>query len=227
MGKLPLSEFRVVITRPKEQAKNLSALCLAAGANPVLAPMLQIAANQLDATTVLSQLAVADWAIFTSANAVEYAMILCKSSFPSSLQIACVGRRTAAVLKAYGVSNVLVPATTFDSEGLLQLAPLQAVSNRVFIIFTGKSGRQVLHDTLTARGAIVTLAEVYQRKPTVKMDQDLRIALAQRTATAIFISSGEILQNFMSLYGETVTMNSAVVFVVASHRIAVNVSCKT
>ncbi|HEX2795777.1 MAG TPA: uroporphyrinogen-III synthase, partial [Immundisolibacter sp.] len=74
-----------------------------------------------------------------------------------------VGPASARALRAAGFTDVLMPETRFDSEGLLALPQLHQLAGRRVVIFRGEGGRTLLADTLTARGADVWAVACYRR----------------------------------------------------------------
>jgi len=69
---LPLDGVTIVVTRPAAQATRFLALARAAGARCIPYPTLQIDRTALDdAARARLQSRAWDWAVFTSANAVE------------------------------------------------------------------------------------------------------------------------------------------------------------
>ena len=164
----PLAGLGVVITRPQDQAGKLSLAIEHEGGTAILFPMIAIAPlndyHQFEET--LEQLKHADWAIFISSNAVQNAfphITIRYPKLPKQLKFAAIGPQTATELTLHGVKNVLIPATRFDSEALLALNEMHHVSIQKVVIFRGIGGREVLADTLKARGAEVIFAECYQR----------------------------------------------------------------
>ena len=108
---------------------------------------------------------------------------------PPTLKIATVGQGSAKALQELGISDVLAPVERFDSEGLLALPELQNVSGWRVMIFRGDGGRELLGDTLKARGATVEYAACYQRS---KPRLDAQELIAAR-ADAITVTSSEAL----------------------------------
>jgi uroporphyrinogen-III synthase len=98
--------------------------------------------------------------IFTSTTAAELA---CQQEihWPGAIHILAVGQATALRLKDGGLEPE-VPGLA-STEGLLGLAQLQAVKGRQVLIVKGQGGRADLAQTLSARGARVSAASVYQR----------------------------------------------------------------
>jgi uroporphyrinogen-III synthase len=105
------------------------------------------------------------------------------------LKIATVGQSSAKALRESGISNVIAPTEHFDSEGLLALPELQNVAGWRVMIFRGDGGRELLGDTLKARGATVEYATCYQRS---KPQQDAG-ALLSAVPDAITVTSSEAL----------------------------------
>jgi uroporphyrinogen-III synthase len=193
MANQPLRGLTIVVTRPRDQAAQLSRCIEQAGGIPVLFPLLDITAVQ-DTKTLFEQIARLgqfNLAIFISPNAVHFglAAIHAAGHVPDSLKIATVGQGSAKALRALGIANVIAPIERFDSEGLLALPELQNVAGWRVMIFRGDGGRELLGDTLKARGATVEYATCYQRS---KPQQDAG-ALLSAVPDAITVTSSEAL----------------------------------
>jgi len=116
-------------------------------------------------------------------------------SLPASLRIATVGQGSAKALRELGIANVMAPTERFDSEGLLALTELQNVAGWRVMIFRGDGGRELLGDTLRARGATVEYATCYQRS---KPHQDASLLL-DACPDAITVTSSEALGYFWEM----------------------------
>lgn len=202
----PLAGIGVVITRPAHQAGELAGLIRKAGGTPILFPVLEI----LDAEDLRPLVALIDrldefhLAIFISPNAVNKAMnlIMARRCLPGALKIAAIGKGSTKELRHFGVSEVIAPSARFDSEGLLETAELKNVKGKRVVIFRGEGGRELLGDTLIARGAALEYAECYRRgKPNVDAAPLLK-AWARNELHAITVTSGEGLRNLFDLVGK-------------------------
>jgi len=199
-----LNGYGIAITRPLGQAAKLAELITTQGGKPILFPL--IAIKPLDDYSGLEQqltgLAQYDWAIFISSNAVQNAMphLLAKlGSIPENLQFAAIGPITAAELAKFGVASVLTPQGRFDSESLLALPEMQTVANKNIVIFRGAGGRDVLADTLKARGATVDFAECYLRV-NPQSDANVLSALWQNNQLhAVVITSSEAMRHLLDI----------------------------
>ena len=194
----------IVVTRPIEQAKKLVALLKDAGAQPVLFPLIEIRplADYSAFDAALNQLQHIDLAIFISTNAVQNAMprvIQHYPALPKALQFAAIGPTTAVELLNYGVKHVIKPTLRFDSEALLALAEMQQVAGKNVMIFRGIGGREVLADTLTARGANVVFAESYRRINPQTNTQLLTDLSAKNQLNAIVVTSSEAMRSLLEL----------------------------
>ncbi len=194
MADSSLRGLRIAVTRPRDQAAQLAQSIAQAGGEPLSFPLLEIEAAELSPALreQLSRTAQADLAIFISPNAVQYGMAALRSAgveLPSSLKVAAVGQGSAKSLREQGIAGVIVPAERFDSEGLLALPELQQVAGRRVTIFRGNGGRELLGDTLAARGAAVEYVECYIRSRPL---QD-GAALIGAAPDAITVTSSEAL----------------------------------
>lgn len=195
----------VLVTRPVHQAEPLARLIERAGGTAVRFPTIEIAppADLGALHAVLDRLSEFDLAIFVSPNAVaEVFARLGARSWPPHLAVACVGQASARALAEYGV-GAMAPQNRFDSESLLALPALQAMAGKRVIIFRGDGGRELLADTLVARGAAVTYAECYRRVRPAN-DPDPLIERWRRGGIDIVsITSTDGLRNLYDMLGET------------------------
>ena len=212
----PLQNLGIAITRPVDQAKKLSKLMTEAGGTPILFPLIEITAlnNYSQFETVIKDIAEYDWAIFISSNAVQNGMPrLLKLGIPSHLQFAAIGPVTASELKAFGVKEVLIPMERFDSESLLALPEMGQVEGKKILLVRGVGGRDVLAETLRARGALVTFAECYQRiNPQTNCDL-LTQLYSKNKLRGIVITSSEAMRHLLDLAGDSEWLKNITLFV--------------
>ncbi|MBX9812571.1 MAG: uroporphyrinogen-III synthase [Burkholderiales bacterium] len=202
----PLAGRGIVITRPAHQAQPLVDLIRAAGGNPILFPVLEIldAEDLKPLHALIDRLDEFDFAIFISPNAVNKAMnlITARRALPAGLRIAAIGHGSVKELRHFGVTDAIAPSRKFDSEALLELPELQDVAGKRIVIFRGDGGRELLGDTLAARGARVEYAECYRRgKPNLDT-APLMKAWARNELHAITVTSSEGLRNLFDMIGK-------------------------
>lgn len=218
----PLGGLTVVVTRPAAQASGFAALLEAAGATPLLLPVLVIEPIALAPDTVARlDREPCDWAVYTSANSVEHS--LTRLPPPRGARIAAIGRGTARALERHGLRVDAVPESRVDSEGLLALPAFTDVRGRRILIVKGEGGRPYLREELLRRGAAVVAAEVYRRREATATPQALD-ALAdacRRAGTVVAITSVEGLSALLRLAPETrIPVLRDVVVLVPGERVA-------
>ena len=200
-----LDGLGVLVTRPEHQADALCQRIERHGGVAIRCPALVIREphDWAPALAIFDRLAGYDLAIFTSANAVDRAMPLIRErgGFPLRLEIAAIGKATAQALQRQGMTPGLQPKAGFTSEALLALPRFQRVAGQTLVIVRGEGGRELLAQTLTARGARIVRAEVYRReRPTLDA-----AALLERWARgeigAVAVTSAESLLNLFDMLG--------------------------
>jgi uroporphyrinogen-III synthase len=196
----PLAGVGVIVTRPARQAAGFARQLAALGATPIVFPAIVILppANRATLDAVHAALDQYDIAIFVSANAVEYG-VPAPEAWPTKLLALAPGPGTAAALAATGIAEARIPASTFDSAGLLALPELRAVAGKRVVIFRGEGGRGDLGDTLRERGAAVTYAECYRRAAPATGAAGLSEVLREGRAHALTLTSSEGLDNLCAL----------------------------
>ncbi len=216
----------IAITRPIDQAKKLSALIRDAGGTPISYPLIEITPlsdyNQFE--SVISEVKQCDWAIFISSNAVQNSMPrLLKRGIPPSLKFAAIGPVTAAELKSFGVNEILTPLSQaqpgdeskvrFDSESLLALPEMHTIQGKKVLLFRGVGGRDVLAETLKARGATVTFAECYQRINPQTNCNILAQLWNEKKLHGVVVTSSEAMRHLIDLAGDSEWLKNVTLYV--------------
>jgi uroporphyrinogen-III synthase len=207
MSSGPLAGRRILVTRPHEQVEGLAGLIRQAGGEPVVVPAIEIRdlADPDPFFELADRLEAFDLAIFVSPSAVHNALRLLRlrreaKPWPARLRLAALGSGSRRALERSGFSEVLAPPPPADSEALLALPALADVAGRRVVIFRGEGGRELLGDTLAARGAHVEYAACYRRaRP--DPDPGALAAWARGAVHAVTVSSGEGLANLYEMLG--------------------------
>jgi uroporphyrinogen-III synthase len=205
MGKL--QGRRIVVTRPHAQAEKLCEAIIARGGEPVRFPVLAISpvADDADMVAAVARLDDFDLAFFVSPNAVQYALdfIMARRSWPAHVAVATVGKGSERVLGKFGFERVIAPQSGFDSESVLALPEFgaDAIAGRHVAIFRGDGGRNLLGETLVARGAHVDYVTCYRRH-CPDLDPLPLLDMARRgDIDAITLTSSEGVHNLVEMVG--------------------------
>jgi uroporphyrinogen-III synthase len=193
---MPLAGKRILVTRPRDLAQGLAALIAGAGGEPVLFPAIEILepADPAAARARLARIDEFDLAVFVSPTAVRRALALRAAPWPAELRAAAVGEGTRRELEAAGIARVIAPRDGADSEALLALAELQRLDGQRVLIVRGAGGRELLAQSLAARGARVAYAECYRRaRPSA--------AAPEGALDGACVNSAEALENIVALLG--------------------------
>jgi uroporphyrinogen-III synthase len=196
----PLAGVGIVITRPARQSAPLASEIAALGGRPLIFPSIVILppSDPGPLENVQRQLADYSYAIFVSANAVEYG-VGDAAAWPKQLIAFAPGPGTAAALRGVGIDDVRLPTTTMDSDGLLALPEFANVAGKRIVIFQGGGGREVLRDALLARGARVVHVDCYRRSRPTAGVQGLLEAWREGRVDAVTITSSEGLANLWEI----------------------------
>lgn len=227
-GVASLAGRRIVVTRPAEQADKLAGQIEARGGIAVRFPVLAIfdADDPRPLQTAAQDIEGYDFAVFVSPNAAEKALgaVTAQRAWPPRVVAAAMGETSARAIARFGVTRIVTPdGGRFDSEALLarpEFAP-EAIAGKRVAIFRGESGRELLGETLEARGAQVTRIPCYRRgRPDIDA-APLRALLAQGAVDALTVTSSEGLRNLVAMVGAAGEVAlKAVPLLVAHQRIA-------
>jgi len=201
----------IVVTRPAHQAKSLMTALKEAGAEPILMPLIEV--YPLKAPGLPSDY-FPDEVIFTSANAATYGVHYVEAL--KNQPVIAMGDATKQALIDLGFLNVITPAAS-NSESVLEIKALQVVQDKKILFVTGKSGRGLLQESLSSRGADVLELIVYERRCP---DIDVQSMLNQQP-DCVVITSNNALENLLFLTSKAyLTQLLELQLVVVSPRIA-------
>ncbi|HVZ75562.1 MAG TPA: uroporphyrinogen-III synthase [Polyangia bacterium] len=168
-----LSGWRVLVTRPREQAAPLAAVIRALGGEPVIHPTIELAPppswDALDAA--LSRLSDYAWIVFTSPSAARATCGRAEAHGARARlgdpRIAAVGVETARALRALGLRVDLIPDEREQrQEGLVSAFAAAGVGAGARVLFPqAVGGRELLREVLAARGCVVDVVPVSQTLP--------------------------------------------------------------
>jgi len=173
--KLPLFGKRIVVTRPAHQADDTAREILDRGAEPILAPAIEIGPPpDPDAFQAsLRRLDEYDVVAFTSANGVDRSMDALQAeqrdarAFGRAL-VAAVGPGTEAALRRRGIFADVV-AQEFRGEGLadaiLAALALRSLPRPRVLLLRALVARDALPAALAARGVEVDVVAAYATRP--------------------------------------------------------------
>ncbi|WP_457574133.1 uroporphyrinogen-III C-methyltransferase [Desulfolithobacter sp.] len=202
--KRPLFGKQVVVTRTREQASELVALLEENGADCLEYSTIHIepVEDTSAVDTALGEIHTYDWLLFTSINAVTWFF---KRLFELEMdardlrcRIAVVGRTTADELQRYGIHADLLPEK-FTGEGLAEALIQEGVQGTRILLPRALKAREVLPEKLTAAGAEVQVAPVYQNVPPKGRKEELREQLQSGMIDLITFTSSSTVRNFLTM----------------------------
>ncbi len=199
----------VLVTRPAGVAMPLAERIGRAGGRAIVFPAIEIA--PLPRPPVLGRLAEFALAIFVSPTAVEHATTRV-GGWPRALPVAAVGEGTRRALEHAGLGPVLAPHDGADSEALLALPELARFFGKRVLIVRGAGGRELLAQSLAARGCEVEIAECYRRLPPRADPAPLLAAWDEGKIQVVTAFSREALDNLVAIVGES-RLRKAALFV--------------
>ncbi len=202
----PLFGKRILVTRAKDQAAELSTLLAQAGGEPVECPTIQIQPPETWAEMdhAIANLKDYSWLVFTSVNGVRPFMSRLRqldldARAMAGLKIACIGPRTAEELSSYGLRPDLVP-DEFQAEGLLTAMSRTQIAGQSVLIPRAAVARELLPEQLGALGAKVRVVTAYR---TVLPDVDrerLKNLLTRGEIHAMTFTSSSTVRNYCDLF---------------------------
>ena len=163
----PLFGKKVLVTRSRDQASELSELLRQYGAEPIEFPVIKISPpesfDELD--SALDRIEKYDWLLFTSANGVRAVMDRLQDlgrdvRWLKGPKVGAIGPKTAEAIQCLGVKVDFVPEE-FVAEAVVREFPDDPKGKRI-LIPRAKEAREVLPEKLKEQGAQVDVVTSYK-----------------------------------------------------------------
>ena len=188
----PLAGLRIVICRPREQAKPLAGALAAAGAEVVSAPVIAItdpADGGAAMRDAVARLGAGDWLVVTSPNGAERAAAA--GPLADGVNVAAIGPGTAARAASAGLTVRLVPDRSI-AEGLLEAFPPPDPGGGGTLVVLARAAvaRAVLPESLREAGWEVLDVAAYRNVAAPLSDQQRRAVAA--SDSVVFTSSSTV-----------------------------------
>jgi uroporphyrinogen III methyltransferase/synthase len=201
----PLFGRRIVVTRTREQAGDLSKRLRDLGADVIELPTIRIEPpeDRQEFAELVTHAHEYDWLVFTSPNGVERFFDAFFATFGDARslgnpRIAAIGAATADKIREYRIQVDLIPKR-FVAEGLIEAFEKESVENLTMLWVKAAESRDVISDGLTKLGAIVDDCIAYRTVPETEDVTGARARLEEEGADMITFTSGSTVDHFFDL----------------------------
>lgn len=190
----PLAGWRVLVPRGGPWGDGVAATLRAQGATPVVAPLINFAPTNDQATLeqALADLAAGafDWLTVTSATTADV-LSAYRAEIPASTRVAAVGETTAAALQSMGYRVDLIPEQDNSAAGMAAQLIAAEPEPRDILTLRSEIAKPVLTRMLIEAGHRVRSVVAYR---TVGVPVTEKIAHDVRTGriNAILLTSGSV-----------------------------------
>ena len=207
----PLFGRRIVVTRAREQARELAEMLEERGAEVIQTPTISIAPP--DDTEALERACAGageyDWIVFTSTNAVDafFGRLLQRGDVRDlkGVRLCAIGPATAQHITRYGLRADLVPDEARADNVFEVLKAAGPLKGQRFLLPRADIAREGLPDQLRDAGADVNEVVAYRNilaGGPRDAESDIYRMLLDRRVDAVTFTSASTVRNFARLLGE-------------------------
>ncbi len=197
-----LEGVRVVVTRSTRQAAELLERLEEHGADAVALPLLEVLPprDERSLERAASELALYDWLVLTSANAVESLLERSGGTVPARLRTAVVGKATAQALRAYEIEPDVI-AEESRAEGLAAALAPRIERRRRVLLPQAEDARPVLAEQLEAAGAEVVRVTAYRKQAPAGTSERASALFATKPWGWVTFTSPSTVRNLVETLG--------------------------
>ena len=205
--RLPLFGRRIVNTRAKDQAEELTARLTALGADVVELPAIEIQppADYKPLDDAIANLAAYDWLLFTSVNGVGRFVERLDASRADlrslRARICAIGPATKAAVEALHL-KVDAIGKEYVAEGLLEALAAYSLEGSRILLPRAAVARDLIPQELAKRGARVDVVEAYRTVPPSDLaDKAREIFTGERPPDCVTLTSSSTARNLADALG--------------------------
>ncbi len=205
----PLFGRRVLVTRARAQAGELSRELEALGAEVFEFPTIEIRPPEdfgpLDAA--IRDLDSFDWLVFTSVNGVEAFLerLGCHGldlrAIPRRAKVAAIGPATAQRVEKAGL-RVEVTPEEYRAEALIGVLKDDSIEGKKVLIPRAKVAREILPEKLREAGAEVAVPPAYESVPSGEGKERLEGLLENGEIDCVTFTASSTVENFIRAFDE-------------------------
>ena len=210
----PLFGQRIVVTRAREQAGQLSRRLREHGAEVLEVPTIKLEppTRRQDLVDALLTLNAYDWLVFTSPNGVSKFFEYFFKQFHDmrdlgGARIAAVGPATANKLKELHLQVDLMPDEALAVEIAGAFTEFESVENLKICLLRAEVANRELPEALEALGAIVDDVACYQTVPETEDATGAAASLLERGADWVAFTSASTVENFHARFDLPALLN--------------------
>ncbi|QZN85579.1 uroporphyrinogen-III synthase [Cellulomonas sp. C5510] len=206
-----LDGLRVLVPRETAGPDPLVIALRAAGAEPVVVPLIQTVPphdpTELDDALLALEVGYYGWVAVTSAAAVPVLVDRADETghtlagLLAGARVAAVGGSTARALREAGVRVDLVPTGRSSAVALLAAWPPAGGEPQRVLLPLGDLAAPTLADGLAARGWPVDVVTTYRTVPGPAPEPEVRDAWAAGEVDAVLLTSGSTARNLLTMLG--------------------------
>src|ERR1700737_1197456 len=204
--KRPLSGKRIVVTRTRKQASELSNRLRALGAEIVELPTIRIEppTDLREFAELVQDAHSYDWIVFTSPNGVEAFFEIFYKLYDDAREIgaakiAAIGPATAQRIRDFHLHVDLQPEEFVAEAVVKEFEKGGGVENLRILIARAEKARDLLPKQLSGMGAIVDEGFAYRPVPETRDITGARRRLLDEGADLITFTSSSTVENFLAL----------------------------
>ncbi|MGD0625338.1 MAG: uroporphyrinogen-III C-methyltransferase [Thermodesulfobacteriota bacterium] len=205
--RLPLFGKKILVTRSREQASDLSERLRDLGAMPIEFPTIEVIRpeNWADADHCASQVERYDWIIFTSVNGVKFFLdrLFALGRDVRDLKgprVCAIGPKTAEALQSLKIRVDFVPSK-YQAESIFAGLQKENLKGKRILIPRAKVARDILPEELRKAGALVDVVEVYRTIRPQRNTEEVKDLLRNGSILAITFTSSSTVSNFVEMVG--------------------------
>ena len=205
----PLFGRRVVVTRARAQAGELSAELEKLGAEVYEFPTIEIVPPEdfgpLD--SAIRDLDSFDWLVYTSVNGVEAFVDRLRHhgldlrAVPRGAKVAAIGPATAERLEEVGLRVDVVPKE-YRAEALIEALDSGSLAGKRVLIPRARVAREILPEKLREAGAEVVVPPAYESVPSSGGREELSLRLRSGEIDCVTFTASSTVENFVGAFGE-------------------------